>query len=91
MPVKRRKSKMRAHQLTPEAFAAFDAGDKYTLRRCLKLPPRHASPLDTDLAGPALYGDETLMSNQTRAAGLEIRRDILAAMKRTKREQTYAG
>jgi hypothetical protein len=73
---------MRAHQLTPEVLAAFDAGDDYTLRRSLKLPPWHASPLDADLEGPAPYGDETLMRNQTRAAPLEIRCDILAAMKR---------
>ena len=33
MPVKRRKSKMRAQQLSPEVFAAFDAGDEYALRR----------------------------------------------------------
>ena len=91
MPVKKRKSKLRAHQLTPEVFAAFDAGDEYTLRRCLNLPPWHASPLDTDLAGPPPYGDDTLMINQTRPAALEIRRDILAAMKRTKRKQTNAG
>ena len=42
MPVKRRKSKMKALQLTPEAFAAFDAGDKNALRRALKLPHWHA-------------------------------------------------
>jgi hypothetical protein len=82
MPVKRRKSKMRAHQLTPEVFAAFDAGDEYSPRRCLKLPPWHASPLDTDLEGPPPYGDESLMRNQTRQAALEIRQEILAAMKR---------
>jgi hypothetical protein len=76
MPVKRRKSKMRAHQFTPEVFAAFDAGDKYTLWRSLKLPPWHESPLDTDLAGPAPYGCEELLINQTRPAALEIRRDF---------------
>jgi hypothetical protein len=37
--LKRRKSKMKAHQLTPEVFAAFDAGDEYSLRRALRLPP----------------------------------------------------
>ena len=66
MPAKKRKSKMRAHLFTPEVFAAFDAGDKYTLRRSLKLPPWHASPLDEDLAGPAPYGGEELLINQTR-------------------------
>ena len=90
MPVKRRKSKMRAHQFTPEVFAAFDAGDEYTLRRSLKLPPWHASPLDEDLAGPAPYGPETCWAI-SRPDALEIRREILAAMKRTKRKQTSAG
>jgi hypothetical protein len=82
MPVKRRKSKIKAHFLTPEVFAAFDAGDEYALRRTLMLPPWHASPLDSDLVGPPPYGDERLMRNQTRQAALEIRQDILAAMRR---------
>ena len=77
MPVKRRKSKMKALQLTPEAFAAFDAGDKNALRRALKLPHWHASPLDTNLAGPASYGPETCWAI-SRPDALEIRRDILA-------------
>jgi hypothetical protein len=59
MPIKRRVSKRRAFTLTPEVFGAFDAGDEYELRRALGLPPWHASPLDTDLAGPAPYGPAT--------------------------------
>ena len=90
MPVKCRKSTMRAHQLTPEVFAAFDAGDKNTLRRALKLPHWHASPLDKDLAGPALYAHEICWA-MSRPDALEIRQEILAAMKRTKRKQTNAG
>jgi hypothetical protein len=85
MPVKRRKSKMMALQLTPEVFAAFDAGDKNALRRALKLLHWHASPLDTDLAGPPLYGHETCRAI-SRPDALEIRRDILAAMKRGSRK-----
>ena len=81
MPIKRRKSKKRAFQLTPEVFAAFDAGDKYALRRALHLGPWHASPLDGDLAGPAPYGTETSWA-LSRPAALEMRREILAAMKR---------
>ena len=81
MPVKRRKSKMKALQLTPEVFAAFDAGDKNALRRALKLPHWHASPLDTNLAGPAPYGPETCWAI-SRPDALEIRLEILAAMKR---------
>jgi hypothetical protein len=86
MPVKRRKSKMKAHQLTPEVFAAFDAGDEYTLRRALKLPPWHASPLWEDLEGPPPYGPDELLINMTRPAALEIRREILAAIKATRRQ-----
>jgi hypothetical protein len=91
MPVKRRKSKMRTQQLTPEVFAAFDAGDEYALRRALNLPPWHASPLWEDLDGPPPYGDASMMINQTRPAAREIRREILAALRRTKREQSNAG
>ena len=83
MPVKKRKSK-KAYQFTPEVFAAFEAGDEYSLRRALKLPPWHATPLDTDLAGPPPYGSEDMLINQTRPDALEIRQEILAAMKRTR-------
>jgi hypothetical protein len=68
---------MRAHQLTPEVFAAFEAGDENTLRRALKLPPWHASPLDPDLAGPAPYGQTTCWA-MSRPAALAIRQEILA-------------
>ena len=82
---------MRAQQLTPEVFAAFDAGDEYVLRRALKLPPWHASPQWDDLDGSPPYGDASVMINQTRRAALEIRREILAALRHTKREQANAG
>jgi hypothetical protein len=49
------------------------------LCRLLGLPPWHASPLDTDLAGPAPYNPEGCWA-VTRPAALEIRREILAAM-----------
>ena len=90
MPAKKRKSKMRAYLFTPEAFAAFEAGDEYTLRRSLKLPPWHASPLDTDLAGPAPYGPGTCWAI-SRPDALEIRQEILAVLKHTKRKQANAG
>ncbi len=90
MPVKRRKSKMRTHQLTPEVFAAFDAGDANALRRALKLPHWHASPLDPDIAGPALYAHETCWA-MSRPDALEIRQEILTVLRRTKRKQTDAG
>jgi hypothetical protein len=67
-------------RLSPEVFAAFDAGDEYTLRRALGLPPWHASPLRDNLEGPAPYGSEEMLINQTGPAALKIRHEILAAM-----------
>jgi hypothetical protein len=71
-----------------EEFWAEDGGrrreyldacrDLYSL---LGLPPWHASPLDTDLTGPAPYNPEGCWAD-TRPAALELRREILAAMKR---------
>jgi hypothetical protein len=81
MPVKRRKSKHRAFQLTPDVFVAFEAGDYCALHRALGLKPWQPSPLDTDLEGPPPYGGPELCWNQARPLVLEIRRAILAAMK----------
>ena len=81
MPVKRRRSKARTMTLTPEAFAAFDAGDEHSLRRALGLPPWHASPLDNDLAGPPPYAAGTCWAT-TRPRALELRREILRAGRR---------
>ena len=81
MPVKRRVSKRLPFTLTPEVFAAFEAGDDNALRRALKLPPWHASPLDTDLDGPAPYGSTTCWA-MSRPDALEMRLAITAAMKR---------
>lgn len=52
MPVKRRKSKARKHQITPEAVAAFRANDYSRLQRALELPPWVLSPLWVDVDGP---------------------------------------
>jgi hypothetical protein len=82
VPVKRRKSKIKPYKLTPEVFAAFDAGDELALRRALLLPPWHASPLWDDLEGEPPYAGETLLVNQTRHAALEMRRYILSALGR---------
>jgi hypothetical protein len=45
MPVKRRLAKGREHRITPEAIAAFEAGDYGALHRALGLRPWEASPL----------------------------------------------
>ena len=80
MPVKRRGAKAKANRLTPEVFAAFDAKDEWALASALKLPPWHASPLDT---GPSPY-PPTCSWSLTLPAAREIRREILAAMKLSK-------
>lgn len=46
MPVKRRIAKVRDHRVTPEAIAAFRAGDERGLHAALGLRPWEASPLD---------------------------------------------
>jgi len=45
MPVKLRKPKQKAHRVTPEAVAAFKAGDYQSLHRALGLKPWEPSPL----------------------------------------------
>lgn len=80
MPVKRRRSKLKPHNITPEVLAAFEAEDERALRAALKLPPWSASPLWTDLEGPPPYGPSTMLVNATRPAALAIRKEILAAL-----------
>ena len=51
MPTKRRTAKSREHRITPEALAAFKAGDSIRLHRALGLRPWQPSPLEAD-TGP---------------------------------------
>lgn len=47
MPTKRkRKGRGLASRITPEAIAAWSAGDSVALKRALRLPPWQLSPLD---------------------------------------------
>ncbi|HUS54677.1 MAG TPA: hypothetical protein VMY41_11815 [Thermohalobaculum sp.] len=48
MPVKLRRSKVIKHRVTPEAIAAFEAGDHLALHRALNLGLWQVSPLDVD-------------------------------------------
>jgi hypothetical protein len=52
MPTKRRTPKTRDHPITPEAVAAYRAGDALALHRALNLKPWTASPLDAGGACP---------------------------------------
>lgn len=49
MPVKRRLPKSREHRVTPEAIAAFEAGDYHGLHRALGLRPWEESPLPASI------------------------------------------
>jgi hypothetical protein len=49
MPTKRmRVNRTQRTRITPEAVAAYRAGDKGELHRLLRLPPWQASPLDAE-------------------------------------------
>ncbi len=49
---RRRKHTQQAGRITPDAIAAFRAGDAIALARALRLPPWHASPLEAVGACP---------------------------------------
>jgi hypothetical protein len=57
MPVKRRVAKVREYRITPEAVAAFRAGDDTALCRLLGIRPWQASPLDATGPLPAWATD----------------------------------
>ncbi len=52
MPVKRRAGKVHERAITPEAVAAFKAGDWLALHAALRLHPWECNPLDAN-AGPS--------------------------------------
>jgi hypothetical protein len=90
MPVKRRISKMKSLQLTPEVFAAFDAGDKNALRRALSC--RIGTPRRWTRTAPDRRSTGTKPCRAiSRPDALEIRREILAAMGRARRRQKHAS
>lgn len=52
MPAKRSNPKQRENRITPEAVAAFHAGDWMALHRALGLRPWEVSPLDAGREPP---------------------------------------
>ena len=50
--IRRRTRSQQAGRITPEAVAAFVAGDRATLKHALRLPPWQVSPLDAEGACP---------------------------------------
>ncbi|MCC8972161.1 hypothetical protein [Bradyrhizobium brasilense] len=91
MPVKRRVSKRRSFTLTPEVSAAFEAGDQLALHRALGLKPWQPSPLRDDLEGPAPYGPPELCWNQARPLVAGIRKVILMANRKSRRDLANAN
>ena len=74
--IRRRTRNQQAGRITPEALAAFSAGDRATLKRALRLPPWQVSPLDAEGACPyppltgaaATWPDSLTLRNQLQAA-----------------------
>jgi len=57
MPAKRRTPKNRDHPITPDAVAAYRAGDWLRLHRTLGLRPWQGSPLDAKGARPRWWAE----------------------------------
>lgn len=77
MPTKRRKfPRHAAARITPEAVAAFVARDDARLRRELRLPPWHASPLDAEGECP---WPASAAGAQSWPAAVELRRQLQEA------------
>lgn len=57
MPIKKRPAKRREYPITPQAIAAFRAGDRTGLHRSLGVRPWQVSPIDA--LGPCPWPDGT--------------------------------
>jgi hypothetical protein len=74
--IRRRTRSQQAGRITPEAVAAFNAGDHATLKHALRLPPWQVSPLDAEgacpypslTAGAVTWLDSSTLRNQLQAA-----------------------
>jgi hypothetical protein len=77
MPVKRRQPEHRLHRITPDAVAAFTAGDRAALHRALGLPPWVPSPLRVG-DGPCPWSPGT-MGHETWPLAEELRDALIAA------------
>lgn len=64
----------RTYSLSPDAVAAFKAGDRQRLHRALDLAPDAANPLDVD---PVPDGDSTYRQSWKDSRGL---REIMCSM-----------
>ena len=78
MPVKKRTSKVRAHRITAEAVAAFNAGDRSALHFALGVGPWVPSPLDVHPDEPSPWPPGTGGAEYWPLA-VELRRELFAA------------
>ena len=90
MPAKKRLVKVREHRITPEAIAAFRAGDSLALHRALGLRPWQISPLDVEAGEPCVYpaGSGGAMSWPL---ALELRAELLEAVPASSSEAPQDG
>ena len=85
MPVKRRLRKARKHRITPEAIAAFEAGDYLGLHRALDLGPWEPSPLPASIeplgVDPEMEPDGLPAGcwNEAWPRSVKLQRELLAA------------
>jgi hypothetical protein len=77
VPIKSRRSRERAHRITPAALEAYAASDRLALDKALGLKPWQVSPLDVD-DGPAPWpaGSGGALSW---ALALALRAELVAA------------
>ena len=78
MPVKKRSPKVRPHRITPDAIAAFEAGDGSALHLALGLGPWVPSPLEVHPDEPSPWPAGSGGAEYWPLA-VELRRELMAA------------
>lgn len=80
MPVKRRTPKGRAHRITADAIAAFEAGDYHALHRALGLRPWQESPLPASVTALGVDPDHRPeWATDAWPIAAELQRELIAA------------
>lgn len=83
MPVKRRRPKAREHRITPEAIAAFEAGDYFRLHCALNLAPYQPSPLPESINGLGVDPENPPtwrnLFTESWPLAVELQRELIAA------------
>jgi|tagenome__1003787_1003787.scaffolds.fasta_scaffold20795876_2 hypothetical protein len=88
MPVKRRTPKSRIN-LSPEAYAAFEAGDKSALRAAIGQKAWEMSPLAAGPTPPSWYRDEYWIAIWRKAR--DIRLELMRGLRRNPANSVKRG